>query len=56
MAKLTWLNIWITVFMSLGGYTYGFSIGVFVSTIGQASFYTYFELDRELRHAPSVPS
>lgn len=47
MANLTLYNIGIIAITCLGGFTYGFGFAVFVSSIGQPGFYTYFKLDRK---------
>jgi hypothetical protein len=44
--KFTWYNFAVVAFVALGGLTYGFGFGVFVSSIGQPGFYKYFKLDR----------
>jgi MFS family permease len=48
--KFTWYNFLLVLFVSLGGLTYGFGFGVFVSSIGQPGFYSYFKLDRKSYH------
>ena len=49
--KLTGYDIAICMVVALGGFTYGFGFAVFVLSIGQPGFYTYFNLDRK----PPVP-
>ncbi|ETI27393.1 hypothetical protein G647_09583 [Cladophialophora carrionii CBS 160.54] len=48
MAKLTWFNIAICLVVSWGGFAYGFGFAIFVTSIGQPSFYKYFDLDRDI--------
>ncbi|EXJ69135.1 uncharacterized protein A1O5_08070 [Cladophialophora psammophila CBS 110553] len=48
MGKLTWYNIAICLVVSWGGYSYGFGFAIFVTSIGQPSFYEYFDLDRNI--------
>ncbi|KAH8697513.1 general substrate transporter [Talaromyces proteolyticus] len=45
MAKLTAYNIAITCLAALGAFSYGFGFAIFVTSIGQPGFYTYFNLD-----------
>jgi hypothetical protein len=40
-------NRLICVIVGLSGFTYGYGFAVFVTSIGQPGFYTYFKLDRE---------
>jgi hypothetical protein len=47
MVNLTTYNIAIVAFTALGGYTYAYAYAIFATTIGQAGFYKYFNLDRE---------
>jgi hypothetical protein len=47
MANLTWFNIAICLVVSWGGYSYGYGFAIFVTSLGQPSFYEYFDLDRE---------
>ena len=47
MAKLTIYNVAICLTVGWGGYSYGFGFAVFVSSLGQPSFYEYFKLDRK---------
>lgn len=46
MGSLTIYNIAICMTVGWGGYSYGFGFAVFVSSLGQPSFYEYFKLDR----------
>ena len=39
----TWYNIAICLVMSWGGYTYGFGFAIFVTNLGQSTFYKYFQ-------------
>ncbi|KAJ9609817.1 hypothetical protein H2200_006146 [Cladophialophora chaetospira] len=48
MAKLTWYNIAICLVVSWGGYAYGFGFAIFVTSLGQPTFYEYFKLDRNI--------
>jgi hypothetical protein len=48
MAKLTGFNILLVLFVAAGGFTYGFAFSVFVSSVGQPAFYTYFGLKGQL--------
>jgi hypothetical protein len=50
MSKLTWYNIAICLVVSWGGYAYGFGFAIFVTSLGQPTFYEYFNLDRECEH------
>lgn len=43
--NLTLYNVALVLFVALGGLTYGFGFGVFVSSIGQPGLYKYFDLD-----------
>lgn len=52
MSKLTWYNIAICLVVSWGGFAYGFGFAIFVTSLGQPTFYEYFNLDRELDHLP----
>lgn len=54
MTKLTGVNIFIVLFASLGGFTYGFGFGVFVSSIGQPGFYEYFKLESKFNYTSAV--
>ena len=47
MSKLTWYNIGICLIVSWGGYAYGYGFAIFVTSLGQPTFYEYFDLDRE---------
>lgn len=47
VVNLTSYNMAIVAFTALGGYTYAYAYAIFATTIGQAGFYTYFDLDRE---------
>ncbi|OAL22035.1 hypothetical protein AYO20_11271 [Fonsecaea nubica] len=45
MLRLTRYNILIVCAACLGAYSYGFSYAVFVTSIGEPGFFSYFELD-----------
>ncbi|KAK5226846.1 hypothetical protein LTR47_004379 [Exophiala xenobiotica] len=45
MLRLTSYNIWIVLASALGAYSYGFSFAVFVTSIGEPGFFTFFKLD-----------
>ncbi len=47
MGGLTSYNIGVSLAVCLGGITYGFGFAVFVTSVGQPGFYTYFNLDRK---------
>ncbi|KAH8696454.1 general substrate transporter [Talaromyces proteolyticus] len=53
MAKLTPFNIAISCFGALGAFSYGFGFAIFVTSIGQPGFFTYFNLDRDILGAIS---
>jgi hypothetical protein len=53
MLRLTSYNIWIVLASALGAYSYGFSFAVFVTSIGEPGFFTFFKLDRESRCSQS---
>ena len=47
MAHLTLFNVGICLVVALGSFSYGFGFGVFISSVGEPGFYSYFNLDRE---------
>jgi hypothetical protein len=47
MAHLTLFNVGICLVVALGSFSYGFGFGVFISSVGEPGFYSYFDLDRE---------
>jgi hypothetical protein len=44
---LSSFNLAIVAFVALGSYTYAYAYAIFATTIGQAGFYTSFNLDRK---------
>ena len=54
MAKLSNYNRLICVIVGLSGFSYGFGFAVFVTSIGQPGFYTYFQLDRKYISSSAV--
>ena len=47
MSKLTWYNIAICLVVSWGGFSYGFGFAIFVTSLGQPTFYEYLNLNRK---------
>ncbi|KAK5550704.1 hypothetical protein LTR46_011295 [Exophiala xenobiotica] len=54
MVKLTRYNLAIALVIALGGFTYGFGFGVFITSIGQPAFFNYFDLDPSSSHTASI--
>lgn len=56
MAKLTLYNVRICMTVAIGGFTYGFGFAVFITSIGQPDFFSYFNLNPSSTYAAKYPS
>lgn len=45
MAKLTLYNIRVCVVVTIASFSFGFGASIFVTSVGQPGFYSYYNLD-----------
>lgn len=52
MAKLTPYNIKVCAVVTIAAFSFGFGASVFVTSVGQPGFYSYYKLDPGSLRAP----